>query len=104
MALIIQSTENNPIHVQGTAIELPSVYTRLEFSCRPNGVTMEIAFYTYADHASYLAASYLPTDLPLSNLNEDINLATQTQDLAAAHDIAKAWFETRGYIVTIDLI
>ena len=29
MALIIQSTENNPIHVQGTAIELPLHFTHM---------------------------------------------------------------------------
>jgi hypothetical protein len=103
MALIIISTQNNPIHVQGTSIELTSVYTRLEYSCRPDGVTIEIAFYTYADYAGYLVASYLPTDLPLSNLTQDIDILTQIQDLSTVHDIAKANLESRGYIVTIDL-
>jgi len=102
MALIITSTTNNQIHVRGTAIELASVYNRLEFGCRPNGTTMEIAFYTYADHAGYIAGNSLPTDLPTGNLTVEIDLATQTQDLAAAHELAKAHFETLGYIVSID--
>lgn len=103
MALIIESTSNNPIYVKGTAIELASVYNRLEFGCRANGTTMEIAFYTYADHASYLAGNFLPTDLPMGNLIGDIDPLTQTQDLAAAHALAKAWYESFGYIVSIDL-
>lgn len=104
MALIISSTTNNPIRVKGTAIDLANVYTRLEFGCRPNGTTMEIAFYTYADHAAYLAGNSLPTDLPMSNLTGDIDLVTQTQDLAAAHALAKTWYESFGYEVSIDLV
>lgn len=103
MALIITPTTNNLIHVQGTAIELSSVYNRLEFGCRPNGVTMEIAFYTYADHNSFLSGSYLPTDLPMGNIVQDIDPLTQTQDLNAAHELAKTYYENFGYNVRIDL-
>jgi hypothetical protein len=104
MALIITSTTNNPIHIKGTAIELASVYNRLEFACRPNGTSMEIAFYTYADRAAYLAGDSLPTDLPIGNLTKDIDPETQTQDLDAAHVLAKDWYESLGYVVSIDLV
>jgi hypothetical protein len=104
MALIITPTTEQKIHVHGTAIELSSVYARLEFGCRPNGTTMEIAFYTYADRAAFLAGTGLPTDLPVNNLNRDIDPATQTQGLTAAHELAKTHFETLGYQVSIDLI
>lgn len=103
MALIIYSTTNNPIRIQGTATELASVYNRLEFNCKSNGITMEIAFHTYADHANYVADNPLPTDLPNSNIIADINLLTQLQDLTAAHELAKTYFESLGYIVNIDL-
>jgi hypothetical protein len=103
MALIITPTEEKKIHVQGTEIELQSVYNRIEFGCRPNGLTMEIAFYTYADRASYEAGSYLPTDLPIGNLTQDIDPLTQTQSVEAAHELAKTWYEEQGYTVTIDL-
>jgi hypothetical protein len=103
MALIITPTEEKKIHVQGTEIELQSVYNRIEFGCRPNGLTMEIAFYTYADRASYEAALYLPTDLPIGNLTQDIDPLTQTQSVEAAHELAKTWYEEQGYTVTIDL-
>ena len=104
MALIITSTSNNQIHVQGTAIELTSVYSRLEIGCRPNGTTIEITFYTYADHAAYLAGILLPTDLPSTNFIGNIDLATQVQGLSAAHELAKTYFESYGYNVSINLI
>ena len=104
MALIISSTTNNLIHVQGTATELASVYNRLEFKCLSNGITMEIAFQTYADHAEYLNNNVLLTDLPYINVIADIDPVTQTQDLTAAHELAKAHFETLGYNVSIDLV
>jgi hypothetical protein len=102
MALIITPSTEQKIHVQGTAIELSSVYTRLEFGCRPNGIAMEISFYTYADRAAFLAGPSLPTDLPLTNLNGDIDPATQTQGLDAAHELAKTHFESLGYLVSIE--
>ena len=104
MALIITPTEEKKIHVQGTDIELTSVYNRIEFGCRPNGKTMEISFYTYADKAAYEAGLYLPTDLPVSNLTQDIDLETQTQGVESAHELAKTWYEEQGYEVLIDLV
>jgi hypothetical protein len=103
MALIITPTQEKKIHVQGTDIELQSVYNRLEFGCRPNGKSMEIAFYTYADKAAYEAGSYLPTDLPIGNTTRDIDLETQTQSVETAHELAKEWFEEQGYVCIIDL-
>jgi hypothetical protein len=103
MALIITPTEEKKIHVQGTEIELQSVYNRIEFGCRPNGLTIELAFYTYADRVSYEAGLYLPTDLPIGNLTQDIDPLTQTQSVEAAHELAKTWYEEQGYTVTIDL-
>ena len=103
MVLIITPSTEQKIHVQGTTIELSSVYNRLEFGCRPNGKTIEISFYTYADRASYEAALYLPTDLPIGNLTQDIDPLTQVQGVEAAHELAKTWYEEQGYTVTIDL-
>lgn len=103
MALIITPTQNKKIYVQGTTIELVSVYNRIEFGCRPNGKTIELAFYTYADKTSYETGSYLPTDLPTTNLTLDIDIATQIQSVESAHALAKTWYEEQGYNVVIDL-
>lgn len=103
MALIITPTEEKKIHVQGTEIELPSVYNRIEFGCRPNGTTIELAFYTYADKAAYEANTYLPTDLPTGNLTRDIDPLTQIQGVESAHELAKAYYEEQGYVCIINL-
>ena len=103
MALIITPTQEKKIHVQGTDIELQSVYNRIEFGCRPNGTTIELAFYTYADKISYEANSYLPTDLPTGNLTKDIDPLTQTQSVESAHQLAKEYYEGEGYSCVIDL-
>ena len=103
MALIITPTTEKKIYIQGTIIELSQVYNRIEFGCRPNGITIELAFYTYADKTSYEAGNYLPTDLPIGNLIKDIDPLTQTQNVEAAHELAKTWYENLGYDVRIDL-
>lgn len=103
MALIITPTTEKLIHVQGTTIELPQVYNRLEFGCRPNGIAMEITFYTYASLEAYTSGSSIPTDLPTGNLNKDIDPLTQTQGLEAAHILAKTYYEELGYGVEISL-
>ena len=103
MALIITPTTEKKIYIQGTTIELASVYNRLEFSCRANGVSMEVAFSVYVDHSEYNLRNSVPTDLPIQNLVQDIDPLTQVQGLEAAHELAKAWYESLGYIVAIDL-
>ena len=103
MALIITPTTEKKIHVQGTTIELSSVYNRLEFGCRPNGTSIEVAFYTYADHASFMAGSSVPTDLPIGNLNGDIDPLTPVQSVESAHELAKTYYESLGYNVIIQL-
>jgi hypothetical protein len=103
MALIITPSFEQKIYIQGTTIELPQVYNRLEFSCRENGISMEIVFSTYVDHAAYIARNFFPTDLPTRNLIQDIDPLTQTQGLDAAHELAKAWYESLGYNARIDL-
>jgi hypothetical protein len=103
MALIITPTIDKKIYIQGTTIELRQVYNRLEFGCRPNGISMEIAFYTYADKAAFDAGNHLPTDLPTGNLTQDIDPLTQVQSVQSAHELAKTYYENLGYNVMIDL-
>lgn len=103
MALIITPSTEKKIHVQGTDIELTSVYNRIEFGCRPNGITIELAFYTYADKPAYESGLHLPTDLPTSNLTLDIDPLTQIQSVESAHELAKEYFEQQGYVCTIEL-
>jgi hypothetical protein len=102
MALILSNTET-PITVSGTTIELPEVYNRLEFGCRSNGITMEIAFSTYENSTMYQSGSMIHTNVPLANYTGDIDPLTQVQSVESAHALAKTHFENLGYTVTVDL-
>jgi hypothetical protein len=102
MALILSNTET-PIMVSGTTTELPQVYNRLEFGCRPNGTTMEIAFSTYESAAMYQSGSMVQTNVPITNHTADIDSTTQVQSVESAHALAKTYYEGLGYIVTVDL-
>jgi hypothetical protein len=48
MGLIINKTDEKTITIQGTTIEMDSVYGRIEFAGRADGKTMEINIATYA--------------------------------------------------------
>jgi hypothetical protein len=104
MALLIKPTKEKLIYVQGTTIGLPQVYNRLEFGCRPNGITIEVAFYTYETFEAYESGSSVPTDIPTGNLTADIDPLTQTQNVETAHELAKTYYEDLGYEVIIDLV
>jgi hypothetical protein len=103
MALIITPTEEQKIYIQGTTIELNQIYNRLEFVCRPNGLTMEISFNTYLDKTYYTNQTPILSDLPTRRLLADIDPLTQSQSVQSAHELAKTWYESLGYVVTIDL-
>ena len=104
MALIIQSTSNNKICIQGTSVDLDQVYARLDLHCLPNGRTVEISYDTYLDSADYRAGKLLLTDLPQASIIQDVDPQTAQQGLQSAHEIARAWFESYGYVVSIDLV
>jgi hypothetical protein len=102
MALILSNTKT-PILISGTTTELPQVYTRLEFGCRPNGITMEIAFSTYENAAMYQANNRIATNIPVPNYIGDIDPLTQVQSVESAHELAQAYYEDLGYTAVIDL-
>jgi len=102
MALILSNTET-PIVIAGTTIELPQVYTRLEFTCRPNGITIETAFSTYENSTMYQLGNRVQTNIPISNYTADIDPLTQVQSVESAHELAKTYYEGLGYTVVIDL-
>jgi len=101
MGLLVNATAAKKIKIQGTAIELPNVYVRVEYSARANGVTLEIAPATYTSREVYKeGGAVLLTDVPQSNITIDL-LEGQMQDLASAELYAKSTYEQLGYIVEI---
>jgi hypothetical protein len=101
MGLLVSATADKKILIKGTAIELPSVYVRLEYSARANGVTLEIAAITYDSVTTYeVGGSSLITDVPQSNIVVELTEG-QTQDLSSAELYSKANYEELGYIVEV---
>ena len=103
MGLIIKATEEKKITIQGTEIELPSVYARLEFAGRADGKTLEIAVSIYASKTAYIGgASQLSTNVPQGTLNAELQ-ESEVQSVETAHQYAKTAFEQEGFTATVDL-
>jgi hypothetical protein len=103
MGLIIKSTSTKKIQSQGydgKIAELESVYARLEFACRPNGTTIEVAFpYIFLSKEAFkLNAPTIPTDVPTSATGEMVE-----QSILTAHEVSREMLVKEGYTVEIDL-
>ena len=103
MGLIINATEEKKITIQGTEIELPSVYARLEFAGRADGFRLEIAVAIYASKTAYIGgAGQLSTNVPQGTLNAELQ-ESEVQSVETAHQYAKSAFEQEGFTATVDL-
>ena len=99
MGLLVSATAEKKILIKGTEIELPSVYVRLEYSGRANGVTLEIAAATYASHEAYKdGAGAIFTDVQQGAFSVEL-VDAQMQDLSSAELYSKLAFEQMGYLV-----
>ena len=102
MSLTIKSTEEKSIKIAGTEFTLESVYGRLEFAARANGLTLEIATATYVSKETYEEGKLLFTDIPSGNINASLELGEE-QSLDTAHKYAKLAYEQLGYEVIINI-
>lgn len=103
MGLIINSNKSKKILINGTSIELPSVYGRMEFAGRADGKTLEIAISTFASKEAFKnGASNITTDVPQGNINVQLSIE-ETQSTDTAHKYAALEFKKLGYTVEIDL-
>jgi hypothetical protein len=101
MGLLVSATAEKKILIQGTTIELPNVYVRVEYSARANGTTLETAMATYSNHQAFKdGASVLLTDVPMSNIVSELTEG-QTQDLSSSELYSKLNYEELGYLVEI---
>jgi hypothetical protein len=103
MGLIIKSTEDKKITIQGTTIELNEVYGRIEFAGRADGKTLEVAVATYASKQAFKeSASQLSTNVPQGSFTVELKEG-EVQSVETAHEYAKQAFEQLGFDVEIDL-
>lgn len=99
MGLLVSATAEKKILIKGTEIELPSVYVRLEYAGRANGITLEIAASTYASKEAFKdGAGAIFTDVQQGAFSVELTEG-QTQDLASAELYSKLAFEQMGYNV-----
>ena len=99
MGLLVSATAEKKILIKGTKIELPSVYVRLEYAGRANGVTLEIAAATYASHEAFKdGAGAIFTDVQQGAFSVEL-VDAQMQDLSSAELYSKLAFEQMGYNV-----
>jgi hypothetical protein len=98
MALSL-SKNTTPINVQGTDIELSSVYSRISFICHLDG-SLSITYKTYLNFDSYLLGKEIATDIQNMTYNFVI-LETETQSLEVALLYMQQVFIDLGYTAEI---
>jgi hypothetical protein len=98
MALLL-SKNTTQINVQGTDIELSSVYVRIVFTCQLDG-SLTITYKTFQDFAAFLAGKEIATDIINMTYNFVI-LETETQSLETALLYMRTAFSELGYTAEI---
>ena len=98
MALLL-SKNTTQINVQGTDIELSSVYVRIVFTCQLDG-SLTITYKTFQDFAAFLAGKEIATDI-ISMTYNFVILETETQSLETALLYMRTAFSELGYTAEI---
>lgn len=99
MGLLINGTNQKKILINGTDIELPNVYVRLEFGARADGKTLEIAATTYASKKAFKEKQgAIFTDVQQGNFTVELQEGEE-QNLKSAEFYLKLAFEQLGYNV-----
>ena len=102
MSITIKSTQEKPIKIAGTELAIESVYGRLEFAARANGLTLEISTATYVSKDTYEAGMLLYTDISSGNILATLEEG-EIQSLETAEKYAKLGYEQLGYEVLINI-
>ena len=101
MGLLIKATKEKKVIILGTEIELPSVYARLEFAGRADGVTLEIAAALYASKEAYKSgANAISTDVPSGNMTVTLEKG-EAQSIESALKYGKQAYEEASYEVEL---
>ena len=98
MALLL-TKNTTPINVQGTEIELSSVYVRIIFTCLIDG-SLTITYKTFLNYEAFLAGKEIATDIVNMTYNFVI-LETETQSLEVALLYMQQVFIDLGYFADI---
>ena len=103
MALEISKSDTAKLTIQGTSIELDSIYARVELSAAANGVDMQMGMYYYENATAFIEGSgvvKVKEMKSLYNAKADTE-GGQTQTILLASEKVKESLEAEGYTVTI---
>lgn len=104
MALIITSTEQKKLLIKGTEIELASIYLRIDFVARANGVSMDVNAVPYLNKQMFQIGNPVPVDISGLQLSLNLNPSTHSQSVETAHELMMGYLSQEGYTVISDLI
>ena len=102
MALIISATQNNKLKLNGTLIELNSIYVRINWSCPITGKNINYSLIPFIDKSMYDLGTAAPiyfeggSGIAVLDINE-------IQDLTTIHNKVKENLESLGFEVSIEL-
>lgn len=99
MGIIIKPKGERVITIQGTDIELPSVYGRFDFVGRKDGETMDIATEIYISKEMFKTnEQMLMTNVPQGNFQVCIK-SDESQSLKTAQTYVANFYTDLGYEV-----
>ena len=101
MGILINKTEEKAITIQGTDIEIDSVYGRIDFVGRGDGKTLECVVTTYASKDAYKQGSNaLSTDVPVGSFKVEELAEDEEQSSSTAIKYAIQVYNDNGYNTT----
>lgn len=100
MGLIIQSTEAKKILIDGTEIEVPQVYGRVEFHAKRDGISMEAQCTIYASKTAFTQGKFLFTNIGMPTIKIELSNA-ETQSLDVALTYMAGYLTSQGYEVEV---
>ena len=101
MGLLIESTETKKVLIDGTEIEVPQVYGRVEFHAMKDGVSMEAQCTIYANKGAMAQNKYLFTNIGMPTIKIELG-SGETQGLGMALSYMAGYLTSQGYDVEIE--
>jgi hypothetical protein len=101
MGLIIQPTESKKILIDGTEIEVPQVYGRVQFNAMQDGVTMEAQCTIYGSHAAFLEGKFLFTTIGMPVIKVELGNG-EMQGTETALSYMAGYLTSQGFEVEVE--
>ena len=99
MALEISKSETSKLIIQGTSIELDSIYARISMNANANGIDMRLNIFHYENKEAWAASTPI---VKLMSMPTTYNAeAEEEQSILVASEKVKAQLEDAGYSVAI---